>query len=63
MVEQVQGPKLEEMMRNRNPAKEDRLHLLSALAMCENVDWNGKTAQGVGSLEDGRGYHCGLFSR
>ena len=32
--------KLEEMMRNRNPAKEDRLHLLSALAMCENVDWN-----------------------
>ena len=27
-------------MRNRNPAKEDRLHLLSALAMCESVDWS-----------------------
>ena len=31
---------LEEMMRNRNPKKEDRLHLLAALAMCENIDWN-----------------------
>ena len=28
------------MMRHRNPEKEDRLHLLSALAMCENIDWN-----------------------
>ena len=32
--------KLEDMMRNRNPKKEDRLHLLAALAMCENIDWN-----------------------
>lgn len=32
--------KLEEMMRNRKPEKENRLHLLSALAMCENIDWN-----------------------
>ena len=32
--------KLEDMMRNRNPNKEDRLHLLAALAMCENIDWN-----------------------
>ena len=32
--------KLEEMMRNRNPSREDRLHLLAALAMCENIDWN-----------------------
>jgi hypothetical protein len=32
--------KLEDMMRNRNPDKEDRLHLLAALAMCENIDWN-----------------------
>ena len=31
---------LEDMMRNRNPNKEDRLHLLAALAMCENIDWN-----------------------
>ena len=27
-------------MRDRNPSKEDRLHLLAALAMCENIDWN-----------------------
>lgn len=32
--------KLEEMMRHRNPSREDRLHLLAALAMCENIDWN-----------------------
>ncbi len=32
--------KLEDMMRHRNPSKEDRLHLLAALAMCENIDWN-----------------------
>ena len=32
--------KLEEMMRHRNPNREDRLHLLAALAMCENIDWN-----------------------
>ena len=32
--------KLEGMMRNRKPEKEDRLHLLAALAMCENIDWN-----------------------
>ncbi|MEC7799794.1 MAG: arylsulfatase [Verrucomicrobiota bacterium] len=32
--------KLEEMMRHRTPGKEDRLHLLAALAMCENIDWN-----------------------
>ncbi len=31
---------LNEMMRHRNPEKEDRLHLLAALAMCENIDWN-----------------------
>jgi hypothetical protein len=31
---------LEDMMRHRNPSKEDRLHLLAALAMCENIDWN-----------------------
>jgi len=31
---------LEDMMRNRKPEKEDRLHLLAALAMCENIDWN-----------------------
>ena len=34
------GLKLEGMMRNRKPEKEDRLHLLAALAMCENIDWN-----------------------
>ena len=32
--------KLEDMMRHRDPSKEDRLHLLAALAMCENIDWN-----------------------
>mgnify|MGYP006247026833 FL=1 len=32
--------KLEDMMRHRSPQKEDRLHLLAALAMCENIDWN-----------------------
>ncbi len=32
--------KLEDMMRHRNPSKEDRPHLLAALAMCENIDWN-----------------------
>ena len=32
--------KLEDMMRNRKPEKENRLHLLAALAMCENIDWN-----------------------
>ena len=32
--------KLENMMRHRNPSREDRLHLLAALAMCENIDWN-----------------------
>ena len=32
--------KLEDMMRNRNLKKENRLHLLAALAMCENIDWN-----------------------
>ena len=32
--------KMEDMMRHRNPSKEDRLHLLAALAMCENIDWN-----------------------
>ena len=32
--------KLEDMLRNRNPEKENRLHLLAALAMCENIDWN-----------------------
>ena len=32
--------KLDEMMRHRTPSKEDRLHLLAALAMCENIDWN-----------------------
>ncbi len=31
---------LEKMMRSRRPKKEDRLHLLAALAMCENIDWN-----------------------
>jgi arylsulfatase A-like enzyme len=31
---------LEDLMRNRNPQKENRLHLLAALAMCENIDWN-----------------------
>ncbi|MEC8420614.1 MAG: arylsulfatase [Verrucomicrobiota bacterium] len=31
---------LDEMMRHRTPSKEDRLHLLAALAMCENIDWN-----------------------
>ena len=32
--------KLEAMMRHRTPSREDRLHLLAALAMCENIDWN-----------------------
>ena len=32
--------KLEAMMRHRTPIREDRLHLLAALAMCENIDWN-----------------------
>ena len=32
--------KMEDMLRSRNPDKEDRLHLLAALAMCENIDWN-----------------------
>ncbi len=32
--------KLEDLMRNRKPEKEQRLHLLAALAMCENIDWN-----------------------
>ncbi len=32
--------KLDDMMRNRKPEREDRLHLLAALAMCENIDWN-----------------------
>ncbi|MEM8955273.1 MAG: arylsulfatase [Verrucomicrobiota bacterium] len=27
-------------MRHRKPQSEDRLHLLAALAMCENIDWN-----------------------
>ncbi|MCA8989989.1 MAG: sulfatase-like hydrolase/transferase, partial [Planctomycetaceae bacterium] len=27
-------------MHNRDPEKEDRPHLLAALAMCENIDWN-----------------------
>ena len=31
---------LEDLMRNRKPEKENRLHLLAALAMCENIDWN-----------------------
>jgi arylsulfatase A-like enzyme len=31
---------LDDMMRNRKPEKENRLHLLAALAMCENIDWN-----------------------
>jgi arylsulfatase A-like enzyme len=31
---------LDDLMRNRNPQKESRLHLLAALAMCENIDWN-----------------------
>jgi arylsulfatase A-like enzyme len=31
---------LDDLMRNRNPQKENRLHLLAALAMCENIDWN-----------------------
>ena len=44
--------KLEEMMRNRNPQKEDRLHLLAALAMCENIDWNvGRLLKKLDQLE------------
>ena len=31
---------LDDLMRNRKPEKESRLHLLAALAMCENIDWN-----------------------
>ena len=31
---------LEDLMRYRKPEKENRLHLLAALAMCENIDWN-----------------------
>ncbi len=39
------------MMRHRNPEKEDRLHLLSALAMCENIDWNvGRVLQKLDEL-------------
>ena len=44
--------KLEDMMRNRNPNKEDRLHLLAALAMCENIDWNvGRLLQKLDELK------------
>ena len=44
--------KLENMMRNRNPKKEDRLHLLAALAMCENIDWNvGRLLNKLDELE------------
>ena len=40
------------MMRNRNPKKEDRLHLLAALAMCENIDWNvGRLLNKLDELE------------
>jgi hypothetical protein len=44
--------KLEDMMRHRNPKKEDRLHLLAALAMCENIDWNvGRLLKKLDQLE------------
>ncbi|MFL2913489.1 MAG: sulfatase-like hydrolase/transferase [Opitutales bacterium] len=44
--------KLEDMMRHRNPGKEDRLHLLAALAMCENIDWNvGRLLKKLDQLE------------
>lgn len=43
---------LDEMMRHRNPEKEDRLHLLAALAMCENIDWNvGRVLQKLDQLQ------------
>ena len=44
--------KLENLMRHRNPHKEDRLHLLAALAMCENIDWNvGRILQKLDHLK------------
>ena len=44
--------KMEDMMRHRNPSKEDRLHLLAALAMCENIDWNvGRVLKKLDQLE------------
>ena len=43
---------LNDMMRHRNPQKEDRLHLLAALAMCENIDWNvGRMLKELDRLE------------
>ena len=43
---------LDGMMRHRNPEKEDRLHLLAALAMCENIDWNvGRVLQKLDQLK------------
>ena len=29
-----------DLMRHKKPERENRLHLLAALAMCENIDWN-----------------------
>ena len=38
-------------MHNRDPAKEDLLHLRAALAMCENIDWNvGRLLEKLTSL-------------
>ncbi|MDF1862215.1 MAG: arylsulfatase, partial [Verrucomicrobiales bacterium] len=39
-------------MRNREPEKEDDLHLRCALAMCENIDWNvGRLLKKLDDLE------------
>jgi hypothetical protein len=44
--------KLDDMMRNRKPEREDRLHLLAALAMCENIDWNvGRVLEKLAELK------------
>lgn len=39
-------------MRNREPEKEDKLHLRCSLAMCENIDWNvGRLLKKLDDLE------------
>ncbi len=38
------------LMHNREPEKEDDLHLRCALAMCENIDWN--VGRLLGKLDD-----------
>ena len=43
---------LDEMMRHRTPSREDRLHLLAAFAMCENIDWNvGRVLKKLGTMK------------